>query len=32
MLRYDRIYLSDGIDVNKTTESKSVIFFTIDSF
>ena len=29
MLEYDRIYTSEGIDVNKTNASKNVIFFTI---
>ena len=29
MLYYDRIEVSKGINVNKTSESKSVIFITI---
>ena len=29
MLYYDRIDVSEGINVNKTNESKSVIFVTI---
>ena len=32
MLYYDRIHMFEGIDVNKTSESKSVIFFTIGIF
>ena len=29
MLEYDRIDISEGIDVNKTSASKNMIFFTI---
>ena len=30
MLRYEKIDVSEGIDVNKTSSSKNVSFFTID--
>ena len=32
MLYYDRFGISEGIDVNKTSASKSVIFVTIGIF
>ena len=32
MLYYDRIDISEGIDVNKTSEQKSAIFVTIITF
>ena len=32
MLYYDRTDVSEGIDVNKTIDSKSVIFVTIGIF
>ena len=32
MLYIDRIYVSKGTDVNKTSNQKSVIFPTIDIF
>ena len=32
MLYYDRTDVSEGIDVNKTSDSKSVIFVTIGIF
>ena len=30
MLRYDKIDVSEGMDVNKTLHQKSVMFVTID--
>ena len=32
MLEYDRTNISEGIDINKTSAQKSVIFATIDIF
>ena len=32
MLYYDRIDVSEGIDINKTNSSKNVIFVTIGIF
>ena len=32
MLEYDRIDISEGIDINKTNKSKNVIFVTIGIF
>ena len=32
MLYFDRIYVSEGIDVNETSRSKSVMFVTIGIF
>ena len=32
MLHYDRIDVSEGIDVNRTSASKSVMFVTIGIF
>ena len=32
MLYYDRIDVSEGIDINKTNSSKNVIFVTIGMF
>ena len=32
MLYYDRTDVSEGIGVNKTSDSKSLIFFTIGIF
>ena len=29
MLEYDRINISEGIDINKTNASKNVIFFSL---
>ena len=30
MLHYDKIYVSEGMNVNKTLHQKSVMFVTID--
>ena len=32
MLEYDRIDISEGVDINKTNASKSVIFVIICTF
>ena len=32
MLEYDRIDISEGIDINKTNKSENVIFVTIGIF
>ena len=32
MLEYDRIYILEGIDINKTNASKNLIFVIIGTF